>query len=35
MVVQWSRLHASTAGDTGSIPGQGIKILHAMQSGHN
>ena len=31
LVVQWLRLHASTAGDTGSIPGQGTKILHYMQ----
>ena len=35
LVVQWSRLQASTAGGTGSIPGQGIKILHATQSGQN
>ena len=28
---QWIRLHASTAGGEGSIPGQGTKILHAMQ----
>ena len=30
-MVQWLRLHASTAGDTGSIPGWGTKILHAAQ----
>ena len=29
LAVQWIRLHDSTAGSTGSIPGQGIKILHA------
>ena len=29
MVVQWLRLWTSNAGDEGSIPGQGIKILHA------
>ena len=33
LVVQWLRLHASTAGDTGSIPGGGTKILHAAQCG--
>ena len=32
-VVQWLRLHASNAGVTGSIPGQGTKKLHAFQSG--
>ena len=26
-VVQWLGLHTSTAGDSGSIPGQGTKIL--------
>ena len=29
LVVQWLRLHTSTAGDRGLIPGQGTKILHA------
>ena len=29
LVVQWLRLQASTAGGTGSIPGQGTKITHA------
>ena len=29
LVVQWLRLHASTAGGTGSVPGRGVKILHA------
>ena len=29
-MVQCLRLHASTAGCLGSIPGQGTKILHAM-----
>ena len=28
--VQWLVLYASTAGDEGSVPGQGTKILHAM-----
>ena len=28
-VVQWLRLHASSAGGMGSISGQGIKILRA------
>ena len=27
VLVQWLRLLASTAGDTGLIPGQGTKIL--------
>ena len=31
LAVQWLGLCASTAGDTGSIPGQGTKILHATQ----
>ena len=31
LAVQWLRLHASTAGGTGSIPGQGTKILHAVR----
>ena len=29
LVGQWLRLHASTAGSAGSIPGQGTKIPHA------
>ena len=29
LAVQWLGLHASTAGGTGSIPGQGTKIPHA------
>ena len=33
LVVQWLELHASTAGDMGLIPGQGTKILHAVQRG--
>ena len=35
LVVQQLRLQASTAGGTGSIPGWGIKILHASQHGQN
>ena len=31
LAVQWLRLCTSTAGGTGSIPGQGTKIPHAMQ----
>ena len=31
LVIQWLGLHASTAGGTGLIPGQGTKILRAMQ----
>ena len=31
VVVQWLRLHASNAGAAGSIPGQGTRILHAVQ----
>ena len=30
LVVQWLRLHASTAGDTDLIPGWRIKIPYAM-----
>ena len=30
LAVQWLRRHASTAGGTGSIPGPGTKIPHAM-----
>ena len=32
-VVQWLKLHASIAGDVGSIPGPGTKILHAKWCG--
>ena len=31
--VQWLGLDASTAGGTGSIPGQGTKMPHAAQHG--
>ena len=31
LAVQWLELHASTAGDTGLIPGWGTKILQAMR----
>ena len=33
LVVQWLGLHAFTAEGEGSIPGQGTKILQAMQCG--
>ena len=33
LVVQWLRLHTSTAGGGGSIPGQGTKISHALGHG--
>ena len=33
LAVQWLRLHASTTGGMGLIPGQGTKILHATQCG--
>ena len=33
LAVQWLSLHTSTAGSVGSLPGQGPKILHAMQYG--
>ena len=33
LAVQWLRLHASTAGGAGSIPGWGTKILHAVRRG--
>ena len=32
-VVQWLRLHDSTAGEVGSIPGWGTKILPAIRQG--
>ena len=32
-MVKWLRLHASTAGGMGSIPGRGTKIPQAMQLG--
>ena len=31
LAVQWLRLQASSAGGEGSIPGLGIKILHAAE----
>ena len=34
LAVQWLKLHASTAGSTGSIPGEGTKIPHAIQHSH-
>ena len=33
LVIQWLRLHASTAVAMGSIPGQGTKIPRAVQCG--
>ena len=33
LVLQWLRFHASNAGGPGSIPGQGIRIPHAMGHG--
>ena len=33
LAVQWLRLHASTAGHTGLIPGRGTKIPHAVWDG--
>ena len=30
-MVQWLRLHASTAGGMGLIPGRGTKVLNAMR----
>ena len=33
LVVQWLRLHVSTVGGTGSIPGQGTKIPHVEWHG--
>ena len=33
LAVQWLRLRASTAVGTGSIPGSGTKIPHALQQG--
>ena len=34
LVVQWLGHYTSTAESTGSIPGQGTKILHAVWLGH-
>ena len=34
-MVQWLRLHTSTAGGTGSIPGWGTKIPHAERCSQN
>ena len=31
LVVHWLRLGTSTAGSSGSIPGQGTKIMHAVR----
>ena len=33
LAVQWLRLHTSTSGVTGSIPGEGTKIPHAARHG--
>ena len=33
LAVQWLRLHTPSAEGTGSIPGQGTKILHAVWHG--
>ena len=33
LAVQWLRFHTSAAGGMSSIPGQGTKILQAMQYG--
>ena len=35
LAVQWLRLHTSSAGGLGSIPGQGTKILCAAWRGRN
>ena len=35
LAVHWLRLHASTAGGVGSIPGQGTKIPHVAQCSQN
>ena len=34
VLFRWLRLHASNTGDTGSVPGQGTKILHSTQHPH-
>ena len=33
LAVQWLRFHTPNAGDTGSIPGWGTKIMNIMQCG--
>ena len=35
LVVQWLRLCTFRAGDEGSIPGQGTRVLHAGPHGQN
>ena len=35
LVVQWLRLHALNAGDTGSNPGRGTKIPQCIEHGQN
>ena len=35
LAVQWLKLRASTARDTGSIPGQGTKIPQTTECGQN
>ena len=35
LVVQWLRLHTSTAGGTGSIPGLGTKIPRPKKTNQN
>ena len=35
LAVQWLGLRASTAGDTGSTPGWGTKIPHAVRRSQN
>lgn len=32
-MIEWLRLRVPSAGGTGSVPGQGIKILHAVRCG--
>ena len=34
-MVQWLGLHGSNVGGTGSIPGQGTKMLHATWDSQN
>ena len=31
LAVQWLRFYASSSGGTGSVPGQGTKIPHAVE----
>lgn len=35
LAVHWINMHTSNAGDAGSVPGWGVKVLHAVRHGQN